>query len=149
MVVPVEIRRVWENPWNCTFRCLWTVWLECWKANSRLVKRIAPFVLIAFLSNWHKLELSGKREPQLMNCLYKINLWECLWQIFLINQWNGRHSPLQATTLLERSPQPECQAGHEKEANLSAAFFGSFWFHFFLNSLELLSYQPSETDCKL
>lgn len=113
------------------------------------LRAMHPLVLIVFLSNWHKPELSSKKEPQLVNCLYKINLWEWLWQIFLINQWNGRHSPLWATTLLGRSPHPECQAGHEKKANLSAAFFGRFWFHFSLISLELLPDQASEIDCKL
>lgn len=50
-------------------------------------------VVLLFLilgSNWHKLDLPRKREPQLRKCSYQIGLYKSLPGIFLIDDWCAR-----------------------------------------------------------
>lgn len=55
-----------------------------------------------FLSTWHMLAASGKREPQLRNCHPQIGLSVNLWGILLMNDGYGRAQPTMAMPLLGR-----------------------------------------------
>ena len=60
----------------------WQLSRYCWVSWSRCQ--------LDFMSTWHKLESSEKKEPQLSYCPYQIGLWANLWCIFLIDNWWGR-----------------------------------------------------------